>query len=280
MGTFKLSRKGENMGGKEQKDTKLENFYSRGSIYALFVFGILVTVVLVVVAYSINPNLGFPVMLVFGVVDVVIFLTLASHILNYLGLSCESEALGLPKGSIRAVIAIGLIVIFAIMSIFMQMQLSQAPLIGPDGNIVTYNGTVVLDNYPSQDKKDFALQTLTTISTLVVAVAGFYFGQQAVTAAKTQPQKNAELTIVEPGDFVKIKSDGEAKISLETNPENLAIDWQVIGDARTSVRLEKPGEFVYKPSAKPQRTEDVVTLIFNVVNDPKAKEKLVVLIEG
>ena len=76
-----------------------------------------------------------------------------------------------------------------------------------------------------------------------------------------------------------VKSDGELKIRLETNPQNQSVDWEVEGDVRRSLTLEKPNEFLYKPSGKPDRTKDAVTLFFYVVNEPKSKEKLVVLVE-
>jgi hypothetical protein len=37
---------------------------------------------------------------------------------------------------------------------------------------------------PTQAQRDFSTQTLTTVSTLVVALAGFYFGTKAVNSGK------------------------------------------------------------------------------------------------
>jgi hypothetical protein len=43
--------------------------------------------------------------------------------------------------------------------------------------------------YSNESSKDFARQLLTTISTLVVAVAGFYFGTRAVSSGNVQERQ-------------------------------------------------------------------------------------------
>jgi hypothetical protein len=248
------------------------------SLIAVFVTYVLIWIVDENGKKAVDPNLGFPLILIFGVIDFLVFLTLTSHILNYLGLSCKEEALGLPAGSVRALIALSLIVIFAIMAIFMQMQLSAAPLKDINGNyLMDANGQVIY-NQPSQDKKDFALQTLTTISTLVVAVAGFYFGTRAVEAAKGEITKKVTLT-TDPKNFIRIKSGEPLAIQVSTNPENQGLDWLVEGDIPKSLVHEKLNEFKYTPSKKPDRTQEAVTLTFIVANIRNVQEKLIVLVE-
>ena len=132
------------------------------------------------------PNYAYtlPLIVIFGVIDLVAFLTVCSIAFHHIGLSCKGAALGLPRGSIRALIALSLIVIFAIMAIYMARNLETYPLTDINGTIINHvNGTAIIMG-PSEVLQDFSMQTLTTVSTLVVAVAGFYFGTRSVEVAK------------------------------------------------------------------------------------------------
>jgi hypothetical protein len=73
------------------------------------------------------------------------------------------QALGLPDGSIRAMIALMLIIIWIIMSVFL---------------LDVVNGAKA-----GSDTARLAQQLVTTIGTLVVAVAAFYFGSRSVESA-------------------------------------------------------------------------------------------------
>jgi hypothetical protein len=79
-----------------------------------------------------------------------------------LRLTSMKTALGLPEGSIRAIIALLLILIFILMAIYLMEA-------------------VFLDGGTSAEAKNAATQLLATVGTLVAAVAAFYFGTGAVT---------------------------------------------------------------------------------------------------
>jgi lipoprotein-anchoring transpeptidase ErfK/SrfK len=83
-----------------------------------------------------------------------------------LQLTSPKTALGLPEGSIRAIIALVLVLIFVVMAIYMI----EAVFLGEDTNDQAHNA---------------ATQVLATVGTLVAAVAAFYFGTGAVTAGTT-----------------------------------------------------------------------------------------------
>lgn len=80
-----------------------------------------------------------------------------------LELTSPKSAFGLPEGSIRAIIALILVLIFVVMSIYMIEA-------------------VFLDSGASDEAQNAATQILATVGTLVAAVAAFYFGTAAVTA--------------------------------------------------------------------------------------------------
>jgi hypothetical protein len=60
-----------------------------------------------------------PVLLIAGVILLILALTIVSMIFSLLGLTNKEQAMGLPDGSIRSVIAISLILLFAILSVFL-----------------------------------------------------------------------------------------------------------------------------------------------------------------
>lgn len=68
---------------------------------------------------------SLPLVAIGGVVVLVLLLAAVATLFSVLGLTDEKQALGLPEGSIRAVIALSLIVLFAILSIFLYNGVSE-----------------------------------------------------------------------------------------------------------------------------------------------------------
>lgn len=73
------------------------------------------------------------------------------------------EALGLPPGSVRAVLALLILVIFATMTVFFF--------------------SVIAKGTPSDAAVDLAKQVLTVLGTLLTAISSFYFGSRTATEA-------------------------------------------------------------------------------------------------
>ena len=145
-----------------------------------------------------------------GFVAVTLLLYLGTIILRTAGLSTKKEALGMPEGSIRALIAMSLILMFAIIGVTVlysgmggepiqsngisaaqlerleNVQIISITVVDPAASPGSERFNVTARPELSQAGHDFGLQLLTTVSTLVVAVAGFYFGSRAVAqGAKT-----------------------------------------------------------------------------------------------
>lgn len=149
-----------------------------------------------------SPEIALPILLSSGLISLLAILTITVAVLAALGLSDPNRAFGLPEGTIRAVIALSLILIFAIMSVFFYQILSKPPTTQTvltktqfadiPGKEIIFSKPVdgqpgffeVQRVYPNESGDDFAKQLLTTISTLLVAVAGFYFGTRAVSVAR------------------------------------------------------------------------------------------------
>jgi hypothetical protein len=170
-----------------------------------------------------GPTEGFEgvLLLLAGVVVVALLLYLGAVVLRALDMGAPGEALGMPEGSIRALIAMSLILIFAIIGIqvftagsagdpVVSTGLTQAQIdaLRADGAQVVQQTlqtpvpsapaaplyTVTTKTAMSQESHDFGLQLMTTVSTLVVAVAGFYFGSRAVSQASNIVQEQLKLT--------------------------------------------------------------------------------------
>lgn len=72
-----------------------------------------------------EPVLGLPILAIFGIMILLGALALISTLFARLGLASISDALALPPGSIRAVIALSLIVLFALISVMLVQSLGR-----------------------------------------------------------------------------------------------------------------------------------------------------------
>src|SRR5262245_39063540 len=145
------------------------------------------------------------ILLVAGLVALTLLLYLGTIIHRTAGVGTSKGALGMPEGSIRALIALSLVLMFAIIGVTVlysgmstgaeivsngitqaqiddleNVQIISITAVDPNASPGTETYNVTARPEISQAGHDFGLQLLTTVSTLVVAVAGFYFGARAV----------------------------------------------------------------------------------------------------
>jgi hypothetical protein len=144
------------------------------------------------------------VVLVAGLIAVTLLLYFGTIIMRATGLQAHNEAFGMPEGSIRALIAVSLILMFAIIGVTIlfagmagdpvdsngltsaeidrleNVQIVSISVVDPAASPGTERFNIKARPELSDAAHDFGLQLLTTVSTLVVAVAGFYFGSRAV----------------------------------------------------------------------------------------------------
>lgn len=117
---------------------------------------------------------GLIVVLGASVLAVLLFIMAAGF--TALGMNDPKEALGLPKGSVRAMIALLLIIVWVILSVYLFAFLGTLPTMpGPNGTTITAA--------PNQDSVRLAQQLYSTLATLIVAVVGFYFGSKNIAVA-------------------------------------------------------------------------------------------------
>ncbi|GAF90533.1 unnamed protein product, partial [marine sediment metagenome] len=192
-----------------------------------------------------------------GVVSLLIILTLIAIAFAALGLTEKGQALSLPRGSIRAIIALSLIIIYMITGIFLYKEIS-----------------IVTDPPLSTEAIRFAQQILTTMSTLVVAVSGFYFGSKSVSVDKpaVEPFNIRVISPSKPAFLPNIPGE-EMPIKIEVIPIGEAVRWIVDGDTQESLVQTKLYEFIY---TRGQSAKDTVTLTFSLVKNPDKVDELII----
>ena len=161
-----------------------------------------------IVAYLSNQNAAytdvvFPLLLVAGVCTLVLVIAVLVGIFQLLDLTDRRYALGLPNGSISAIIALMLILVFAMLSVLVQINmdpsirtirdLTQSQVDQLPASEIIYKecsaeGRCLVDRLVPRSAAtvDIGKQLVTTVSTLVVAISAFYFGsvQTASVASK------------------------------------------------------------------------------------------------
>lgn len=162
-----------------------------------------------------RPEVELPILAIFGIMILFGSMSLISTLFARLSLSDGREALALPPGSIRAAIALSLIVLFAIISIMLFQTMAKPYVISgltkDDKNLIIGTpsnrvlavvpclkraapagaGTATEDCFdvhvvqpPGQESFDLAKQLLVMIGTLMTSVTSFYFATQSTAAAR------------------------------------------------------------------------------------------------
>lgn len=189
--------------------------------FALFLFGMLFALSAFVKGSGLGNEFGLPLLAIAGVMALLGSLAVVAVSFSLTSLSDRTQALGLPNGSVRAVIALSLIVLFAILTVYLFSTLHEggpirtvacldeahkAQLVGslrPDqflgamesrasaGGLTCADAAqqptlfiVYFRDIPDPASEDFAKQLLVLIGALVTTVSGFYFGSKATSDAQ------------------------------------------------------------------------------------------------
>lgn len=159
-----------------------------------------------------NPETQIGLVIVLAVVVLSVLLTFMGTVFRSLGIFDVSKPLGLPEGTIRALITIYLLVMFVIVGIFLFMRVSGAVFYRFDVDVpkedvrefVTQFKDRIVGTMDSRDGKNvritirqpadvtdegkqMAQQMLTIMSTLLGTIGGFYYGTSALRAARGEP---------------------------------------------------------------------------------------------
>ena len=191
-------------------------------------------------------GVSLPVVVITGVFVLLATLAVVAFVFQIIGLGDPKQALGLPEGSIRAVIAISLVVLFTITSIYLYQSISSGGMLqsapglneqqredfikkNPENTIVMMQQVQVGAEqrynvyFQSRNSRgdDFAKQLLVMLGTLVTAVASFYFGANSVTSAVagmakadqgTDDSQGLRITAVTPE--VLVRGGGQKQLKI------------------------------------------------------------------
>jgi uncharacterized membrane protein YgcG len=242
---------------------------NRARIWTYVVLGLLPVVVLVVgfalyrmiVGSGGTSEAGVTILLTSGVIGLLFALAVVAVFFNGLALTDREEALGLPKGSVRAVIALALILIFAVLSVYLY-------------------STIDSTNAP---KADIAKQLITTVSTLVVAISSFYFGSSAVqqataTVIATQPSRRLRVQ-GPPNPSIKKQTDGSwspaaLSFTVQADPGGGSINGSVAGDEADTL-TNAAGTWTYRP----KNPTNPVTLRFAFSDDQASAQEITITVD-
>lgn len=165
-----------------------------------------------------DPELMMGILVVVSIATLMTVLYVLAAGFSSMSLTDPKQALGLPEGSIRAMIALVLIMVFIIFGIFLFRKVGTSnntywgwvaattdvripadkPVIfsaryeaAEKGKPAVQNGYDVFVFEPmSEESKRLAQQLITTVGTLVVAISSFYFGSTLTSsAAKKERQE-------------------------------------------------------------------------------------------
>jgi hypothetical protein len=200
----------------EGQDKRLERTrltLTRGEMVFVLFIAVFIAIGLLSAAFFVNvnpeawkPALLLTLLLTLSVILLIATLGAYAIVLHGVGLSPEapdSQALGLPEGSVRAVLALALVLVFAILAVFLFYQLQNPPTTVSSGltaeqvNLFGAGQVVEIKPEPSSSPQTFtvavapggeastqvAQQLITVLATLVTAVAAFYFGASTVKEA-------------------------------------------------------------------------------------------------
>jgi hypothetical protein len=160
------------------------------------------------------PELVAGILVVTAIAAMMTLLYIFAAGFNYMKLTDRGQALGLPEGSIRAMIALILIMVFIIFGIYLfrnvatgntgtiadripidslkKLDLSRFKDFQVNIKTITKDTVSVNLGYKiSEDGARLAQQLVTTVGTLVVAISSFYFGSTAVSNAKAKATEAA-----------------------------------------------------------------------------------------
>jgi hypothetical protein len=194
------------------------------------------------------------ILVVFSIAALMTVLFILAAGFSAMSLADGKQALGLPEGSIRAMIALILVMVFIIFGIYLfrmvgygslqfveHMQTLPASgkiggreIVAEPATEPEYKGwyDVWVTTEASDDAKKLAEQLLTTVGTLVVAIASFYFGSTMTTSAARKEREGIALVQAAAGASNLVIKD----ITPKEGAKGKEIGFEIAGTGFTSPR--------------------------------------------
>jgi len=213
---------------------------------------------------SVPSEVGLPILAIVGVVMLLGTLALVSVAFSLFNLDDTSQALALPEGSIRAVIALSLIILFAILTVYFYGTLfstgvSTATGLSAaqrDSFVGSFKEQVVAVTPQTGDGPftvyfrqggnaagvDFAKQVLVLIGTLVTAVASFYFASRLTTAdgapAAGVPRSAPEIRGITPQSQTRGAAGATFEFAIDGDSLDLVKEAKIVSGSNQIVATD------------------------------------------
>jgi hypothetical protein len=214
------------------------------------------------------PEIILTLVLVIAVIALLAALGGLMALLKGLGVGSGNDALGLPPGSVRAILALMLVLIFSIMSVFLyynsvngggtstgltaqQVELLPQDRIanidaipGPSGGPAPSPQLYNVQMSISHESQGLAQQLITLVGTLVTAVAAFYFGSNSVASAvKARAGGRVEIDPASArAEATAAKAEADAAAAKAKQKEALAVALEAAGATVTTMVESESGE--------------------------------------
>jgi hypothetical protein len=211
---------------------------------------------------NLDPEIQMGVLVVVAMATLMAVLFVLAAGFSSMNLTDPKQALGLPEGSIRAMIALSLIMVFIIFGIYLFRKVGGADtsFIGffrevPKGLEIGGKPAIILSEKVSEgynvyllspisdDARKMAQQLITVVGTLVVAVSSFYFGSSVSTSAA---KKEQELIAAAKGAITAPKPEIK-DINPKEGPKGRQLDLEIVGagfGSPRAVRLVRGSEMM------------------------------------
>jgi hypothetical protein len=191
---------------------------------------------------------SLPVICVLGIVSLLLCLAGISYVFVQVKLEDKTQPLGLPPGSIQSVIALSLVVLFAILSVFVltsvgnseMRKLSDLTAEERDSQLMKLDQgfagwqrqadgrfTIFINDQNASARNDIGKQLIVLIGTLMTSAVSFYFGTRATIAGSatlggdgTARPQNGPAQPDTPGPV----TSSDTAAGPEAEPRNSAVD--------------------------------------------------------
>ena len=249
-----------------------------------------------------------PAIIVIAIVISVLTFTISSAVFAAIGKGKNNSALGMPDGSIRALIALSLIALFFILATQIYSKVSnssvgklervsedelksltvkdivsrvkidslQNALYNSDNKIKVakylYFYNVEVKVPVNQEAGDMAKNIIASFTALIAAISGFYFGSASSKQNSDQKTDNTLNPKITPKNPVPPTGKQGVSMTFEWDviPQNQPIVMQVIGDTAQPVPDVKiPNKFTYVPS----NAATTITLKVYMKNNPAVSQE-------
>jgi hypothetical protein len=227
----------------------------------LIVVGFGLIIIFLPLRTNLDPELMMGILIVFSIATLMTVLFLLAAGFSSMNLTDPKQALGLPEGSIRAMIALVLIMVFILFGIFLfrKVGLPSSTYLGQVKNMSDlrtdsakrpvifstmsekdstgkeYNNNrydVWVSTEVNDEGKRLAQQLITTVGTLVVSIASFYFGSTISSGAA----KKERETILAAQAGTAISNPIIKDITPKEGSKGQEIGFEIVGTGFNSTR--------------------------------------------